>query len=226
MTVFLRLIGGLFVLAVSVITVTVSPSISADRMLLDPDWDDPGLTKARTAMESARAARPSASADAARDADVSLSLPRWGLANRIDRPTADEQSRARRDDLPSGSISGWPSCAKPSADLKPLTDKTGLWYSDTYDFGCVVISISGDRSAKPDMNFPDGAAPPDECSDQSAVDSNETDTRGRFDMQFSLNRIPYEIVGRCSDEAEIFCRSRAARCALVGRLILRGGSPQ
>ena len=135
-------------------------------------------------------------------------------------------SPAPRTALPSGSIPAWPSCAKPSADPKPVTDKSGLWYTDTYDYGCVVISISGDRSAKPDQSFPAGVMLPEECSNQSAVDSTDTDTRGRFDMQISLNRIPYEIVGRCSEEAEAFCRNRAARCALVGRLILRGGRPQ
>lgn len=199
------------------------PALAADRVLLDPDWNDPGVAKARTALESARAARPSG--DTNRDAGIPLSLPRWGMGNRIDRPTTDEQSRARAA-LPSGSIPAWPSCAKPSAEPQPLTDKSGLWYIDTYDYGCVVISISGNRASKPDQSFPAGVTLPDECSDPSAVDSTETDTRGRFEMQLSLNRIPYKIEGHCSDEAEAFCRNRAARCALVGRLILRGGSPQ
>ena len=203
------------------LALTLSPVLAADsRTLLDPDWNDPGVAKARNALE--RAARPR---DLTTDAEVPLSLPRWGLGSRIDRPTSDEQSRARIA-LPSASIPAWPSCAKLAADPKPVTDRSGLWYTDTYDYGCVVISISGDRSAKPDQSFPAGVTLPDECTDQSAVDSTETGTRGRFDMQLSLNRIPYEIVGRCTDEAEAFCRSRAARCALVGRLILRGGRPQ
>jgi len=199
------------------VVLVLSPVIAAERNLLDPDWNDPAVAKARSAIESAGRARTGA--------DERLSLPRWGMGNRIDRPTPDEQSRARMA-LPSGSIPAWPACAKPSADPQPLTDKSGLWYRDSYDYGCVVISISGDRTAKPDQNFPDGAMLPDECSDRSAADTTEDDTRGRFEMQLSLNRIPYEIVGHCSDEAEDFCRNRAARCALVGRLILRGGSPQ
>lgn len=197
----------------------LSPSFAAERVLLDPDWSSPDVASARKALESQRAA------NASRDAELPLSLPRWGLSSRIDQPTSDEQSRARAG-LLSGSIPAWPSCAKPAADPKPVTDASGLWYTDTYDYGCVVISISGDRSAKSDQQFPRDVSLPDECSDQSGLDSTETDTRGRFDMQLSLNRIPYEIVGRCSDEAESFCRNRAARCALVGRLILRGGSPQ
>jgi hypothetical protein len=201
----------------------LSPALAADRALLDPDWNDPGVAKARSALESARAARPSA--DANRDANIPLSLPRWGLGNRMDRPTPDEQSRARAA-LPSGNVPAWPSCAKATADPKPLTDKSGLWYTDTYDYGCVVISISGDRAANPDQSFPAGISLPDECSDPNAVDSTETDTRGRFELQLSLNRIPYTIEGQCSEEAELFCRTRAGRCALVGRLILRGGSPQ
>ncbi|WP_038966962.1 hypothetical protein [Bradyrhizobium diazoefficiens] len=202
---------------------TLSPGLAAERVLLDPDWNSPDVAKAQKALEAQRAAN--ASPDVRRDAELPLTLPRWGLSGRIDQPTSDEQSRARSGQL-TGSIPAWPSCAKPAADPKPVTDGSGLWYTDTYDYGCVVISISGDRSAKPDQDFPTDARPPDECSDQSSLDSTETDTRGRFDMQLSLNRIPYEIVGRCTEEAETFCRNRAARCALAGRLILRGGSPQ
>jgi hypothetical protein len=205
------------------LALVLSPGLAAERVLLDPDWSSPDVARAQKALEAQRAAN--ASPDVRRDAELPLSLPRWGLSSRIDRPTSDEQSRARAG-LLSGSIPAWPSCAKPAADPKPVTDGSGLWYTDTYDYGCVVISISGDRSAKSDQQFPTDVSPPDECSDQSGLDSTGTDTRGRFDMQLSLNRIPYEIVGRCSDEAESFCRNRAARCALVGRLILRGGNPQ
>ena len=175
-------------------------------------------------MDTQRAARPTA--DLNRDAAIPLTLPRWGMSNRIDRASTDEQSRARSA-LPSASIPGWPSCAKPTADPKPLTDRSGFWYTDTYDYGCVVISISGDRAADPNQSFPAGMSVPDECADPNAPDTPETDdTRGRFELQLSLNRIPYTIEGNCSKEAEAFCRNRAGRCALVGRLILRGGSPQ
>ncbi|WP_128970311.1 hypothetical protein [Bradyrhizobium tropiciagri] len=218
MAIFRNSIGLCFGLAL-----TLSPGLAAERVLLDPDWNSPELAKAKNALESQRSARSSESVS--RDAELPLSLPRWGLSGRIDQPTSNEQSRARSGEL-SGSIPAWPSCAKTLAEPKPVTDGSGLWYTDTYDYGCVVISISGDRSAKPDQDFPTDVRTPDECSDQSGLDSTETDTRGRFDMQLSLNRIPYEIVGRCTEEAETFCRNRAARCALAGRLILRGGSPQ
>ncbi len=207
----------------SALALTLSPVLAAERTLLDPDWNEPGVAKARAAMDSQRAARPADARD--RDADIPLSLPRWGLSDRMDHPSSDEQSRARAA-LPSGNVPAWPSCAKATAEPKPLTDKSGLWYTDTYDYGCVVISISGDRAANPDQSFPAGISLPDECSDPNAVDSTDTDTRGRFEMQLSLNRVPYTIEGHCSEEAERFCRTRAARCALVGRLILRGGSPQ
>jgi hypothetical protein len=205
------------------LALTLSPVVAAERTLLDPDWNEPGVAKARAAMDSQRAARPADARD--RDANIPLSLPRWGLSNRMDHPSSDEQSRARAA-LPSGNVPEWPSCAKATAEPKPLTDKSGLWYTDTYDYGCVVISISGDRAANPDQSFPAGISLPDECSDPNAVDSTDTDTRGRFELQLSLNRVPYTIEGHCSEEAELFCRTRAARCALVGRLILRGGSPQ
>jgi len=199
----------------------LSPVLAAERTLLDPDWNDPGVAKAKSGLETGRAAR----SNALKDGDTQLSLPRWGLGTRMDRPTPDEQSRARSA-LPSGNVPGWPACAKASADPSALTDKSGLWYTDTYDYGCVVISVSGDRAANPDQSFPAGLSLPDECANPTGVDSAESDTRGRFEMQLSLNRIPYTIEGTCSEEGESFCRNRAGRCALVGRLVLRGGNPQ
>lgn len=205
------------------LALALSPVLAAERTLLDPDWNEPGVAKPKAAMDSQRAARAGGARDS--DADIPLSLPRWGWSNKMDSPTSDERSRARAS-IPTGSIPGWPACAKPTAEREPLTDKSGLWYSDEYDYGCVGISITGKRAADPNQSFPAGVTLPDECSNPVAVDSTETDTRGRFEMQLSLNRIPYTIEGHCTDEAEAFCRNRAARCALVGRLILRGGSPQ
>jgi hypothetical protein len=201
----------------------LSPSLAAERVLLDPDWSNPEVARARTALESQRSAR--SSPDVSRDAEIPLSLPRWGLSNRIDQPTSDEQSLSRAG-LLSGSIPAWPSCAKLTATPEAVTDRSGVWYVDNYDYGCVRIAIKGDRAIPPGQPFRSNVRLPDECSDQSGLDSTETDTRGRFDMSLSLNGIAYDIEGHCSDEAEAFCRSRAARCSLVGRLILRGGSPQ
>src|SRR5260221_3655236 len=98
----------------------LSPGLAAE---LEPNWDEPAVARARSAVDTARAARPSAEATN-RDAEAQPSLPRWGLGTRLDRPTSDEQSRARTTTLPSANISAWPSCAKQSPDVTPLVDKS------------------------------------------------------------------------------------------------------
>jgi hypothetical protein len=219
----LRSSTGLRLLVTFVFGVAFSPSVAAERGLLEPDWNEPALAKARAAMVNA--ARVAAPRIEAREAETPLSLPRWGFGSNISRPTIEEQARARTA-LPTRAVSAWPVCAAQSAEPKEVRDKTGLWYSDHYDYGCLVISISGDRTFAQDLAFPTGVTASDDCADQSPIDTTDSDTRGRFELQLSLNHIPYTIVGRCSGDAETFCRNRVAQCALVGRLVLRGGQPQ
>src|SRR4051794_1916371 len=76
------------------VVLVLSPVLAAERKLLDPDWNDPAVAKARAAVESAvraRATGESAVRARATGAEEKLSLPRWGMGNRIDRPTPDEQ---------------------------------------------------------------------------------------------------------------------------------------
>ena len=40
------------------LALTLSPVLAAERTLLDPDWNEPGIAKAKAAMDSQRAARP------------------------------------------------------------------------------------------------------------------------------------------------------------------------
>jgi hypothetical protein len=69
----------------------------------------------------------------------------------------------------------------------------------------------------------------DDCSPEAQSASTPQiggDAENRFELQLSLNRIPYTIVGRCAGAAQNFCQSRAAQCSLIGQLILLGGTPQ
>jgi hypothetical protein len=204
--------------------------LAAERALLEPEWNDPVIARARN---NPQLAPPPAPQTLAGEGQAPLSLPRWGFAKKIDDLTSEERARSRTTlsaAVASSAVVGWPKCATKTAKTEHVRDKTGVWYSDHYNFGCLIISVSGDRAFNPDLKLPTSAAAADDCSDRarsaSSVDDAESDARGRFELQISLNRLPYTIAGRCSKAAEAFCRNRAAQCALVTRLIFLEGNPQ
>jgi hypothetical protein len=202
-------------------------SLAAERGLLEPDWNDPNVARARKNLEAAP--RTLAPQSTAREAEIPLSLPRWGFGKRIDSPNSQERALSRSA-APTGAPVALPKCAAKTPKTSHVRDKTGVWYSDQYDFGCLIISFSGDRAFNPDLKFPTGLTVPDDCSEEARAappaDDSEGDAQGRFELQLSLNRLPYTLSGSCLQGAEAFCRNRAAQCALVGRLILLGGNPQ
>jgi hypothetical protein len=214
------------------ISAAQSQSFAAERGLLAPDWNDPSLSRARKNLEAApRSLAPHTLAprSTAREGEIPLSLPRWGLGQRIDNLNSAERALSRSA-VSIGAPVAWPKCAARTPKTEYVRDKTGVWYSDQYNFGCIIISISGDRAFNPDLKFPTGLTVPDDCSEEARaappVDDSEGDAHGRFELQLSLNRLPYTLSGSCLQGAEAFCRNRAAQCALVGRLILLEGSPQ
>jgi hypothetical protein len=220
MTTLLRVILFFFIISEANFQV-----LAAERGLLDPDWNDPGVARARNNLQLA----PRSIAPPTAAGEVPLSLPRWGFGQKIDSHTSEERTLARA--APPTAVPAWPNCATKTPKTSRGRDKTGVWYSDDYDFGCIIITVSGDRAFSPDLKFPSGLTATDDCSEQARAapppaDDSESDNRGRFELQISLNRLPYTIVGRCLEGAEAFCRSRAAQCTLVGRLIFLGGSPQ
>jgi hypothetical protein len=224
MTTLLRVI--LFFFIISEVNFQV---LAAERGLLEPDWNDPVVARARNNLQLApRSIAPPTSAN--KEGEAPLSLPRWGFGQKIDSHTPEERPLARAVQ-PTAAVPAWPNCASKTPKTGHVRDKSGVWYSDDYDFGCVIITVSGDRAFSPDLKFPSGIAATDDCGQQARAappptDDSESDNRGRFELQISLNRLPYTIVGRCLEGAEAFCRNRAAQCTLVGRLIFLGGSPQ
>jgi hypothetical protein len=203
-------------------------SLAAERGLLEPDWSDPAVARARINPQTG-ALRAQAARSSSRTGEAPLSLPRWGFGKTLDSLSTEERVVARTA-TPAGPVAGWPKCAAKTPKTEHIRDQSGVWYTDHYDFGCLVISVSGDRAFNPDVNFPAGLAAADDCSAAAhsapRTDNGEGDARDRFELLISLNRLPYSIVGRCSQGAEAFCRNRAGQCALVGRLIFLEGGPQ
>jgi hypothetical protein len=197
---------------------------AGERALLEPDWADPRLVQPRAAFE--RRARPRETTG-----ERALSLPHWGFAQKIAHPDADERSRSLAP-AAAAAASPFPSCAAEPPKVQTVRDETGSWYTDSYDYGCLNISVSGDRNfdraLKPPV--PEGAAVTPDCPAQpqqvSPAEEEDSDTKGSFELQITLNNLPYTISGQCFEGAEGFCRDRVAQCALVDRLIFMEGSQQ
>ncbi|NJO34701.1 MAG: hypothetical protein HC869_17820 [Rhodospirillales bacterium] len=107
-----------------------------------------------------------------------------------------------------------------------------MWYTDNYDFGCITVSVMGDRAFNPNLKIPGvalGRAAGNECDPgpepPARAKAHEGEHR-RFELHLQLNRLPYTISGECLEGAEAFCTDTKAQCSLVDRLIYLGGSKE
>lgn len=195
---------------------------------LPVDWGDRDLTRARAAFESlpqmrSRSLKP----------EAPLTLPRWGFGADVQQSTEEERSRSLSAATALSDV-GWPACAKELVKRQPLSDESGSWYADDYDFKCVTLTIRGDRNV--DLNTRVTAEGSSDCSikDGRSVPGADVeashpgdDTQGTFELEVKLNGIPYSISGTClTEEADPLCSNRPAQCALVERLIFMGGGEQ
>jgi hypothetical protein len=195
---------------------------------LPVDWGDANLKRARAGFE----AQPQMRSRSLKQ-ETPLSLPRWGFSADIQKSTSEEQTRSFSAATTLSDV-GWPACAKALVKREPLSDNSGSWYADDYDFNCISLTIRGDRNVDPDTrvaaqgtadcNLEQGRSVP---SDSTGAIHPGDDTQGTFELEVKLNGIPYSISGTClTPEADPFCRNRASQCALVERLIFMGGSEQ
>ena len=198
-----------------------------DRALRQPDWNDESVARANENFKD-QANKRMFALPPGRD----LSLPRWGFGKDVRTLDTNERDRARtfaRAAVPMR----WPECAKADPQMTHIRDETGVWYTDNYDFGCIIISVRGDRAFNPNLKIP-GVGPSrravgSECDPgpepPRRAKEHEGDHR-RFELQLTLNRLPYTIAGECLEGAEEFCTDTRAQCVLVDRLIYLGGSKE
>jgi len=217
-----RAIAGWFLLTV----VVTAGTAEAQRSQLPVDWSDNNTSGALESFERdmARTPRPK-SLPTSRQ----LSLPRWGFGIDLVRPNANERARSLSSTTSTTEIA-WPSCAAAVPKVGEAEGDTRDWYSDDYDWGCISINIMGDRNYDPRLRTEITTSASD-CEvkngrSTTAVTPSLQFDRGSFVLHLRLNGIPYTINGSCLRGAEAFCTNRAAQCALVERLILKGGAPQ
>jgi hypothetical protein len=208
---------------------------ATDSALLVPDSGDPALARARAGLQHLNQTVQTLGnhtieeiVPTAKAGKGPLSVPRWGLSESINQPSPVEAILSRSPERFAGKFQ-WPKCAAKAARVDHTTNDAGTWYSDTYDYGCIQIGITGNRAYAPGLVPPNDAGS-DDCSAEARqarplAANAEGDSNGRFELNLSLNGLPYSIEGSCSKDALGFCKSRAAQCGIVDRLILLGDQP-
>src|SRR5262249_7519423 len=134
---------------------------------------------------------------ATRDAKL-YSLPVLGLVRDFNNPNP---TGPLRDSFLNPTLianeSWWPKCASKEAIETPADDNTGNWYVYNYDFGCIHISITGDRNSETavppalrdelaDKKVDDKFHPDDENSNPANVLSVSADIK-RFNVPYVVH---------------------------------------
>lgn len=201
----------------------------AETSLVAPDWSAPQVQKFLSSP--ARASRFDSSAGAAtRDAKL-YSLPVLGLVRNFQNPNP---TGPLRDSFLNPTLSivnqnWWPNCAKKEAIETPADDNTGTWYAYNYDFGCIHISITGDRNSETIVP----AELRDELADKKADDQfhpdDENDNPANvLSVSAHIKRfnVPYIVHISCTQEGKALCQNAQAQTALLSRLSIVAGIPR
>jgi hypothetical protein len=192
---------------------TASPAFSD---LLTPDWNSP---PARAYLERDRAAEPSTS-----DPGKPLNIPVIGFFPGFNEAQPSAVLREKLINRNDTAALNWPTCAvEPQQPTPIVRDESGTWFTQDYDFGCVLVSINGDR------NTDDSDTSLARTPDGEAVASVEDETNSGLanSLTLTVNRfgLPYVVSIECFDEIKSLCQPSGPWQALINRLSIVGGTP-
>jgi hypothetical protein len=217
-------VGGRLFVSPFLAIVVLTGSALAGRAIVEPDWDDQTVQRAKKGYDAEQRTKREmgvSAIDRQKSAgDAELSLPRWGFTGDL-RATPNRATRRESGDAHTLQI---PDCVAKRAKESPVRDKTGTWYVDNYDFGCLHLSVSADRNFDPDIRPPTAAQSEEDCS--PAAQQRPVDAGAReFEIQVRLDKskLHYVISGECYQGAEEICQDRRAQCALIGKFDFKGG---
>jgi hypothetical protein len=195
--------------------------------LLAPNWNAP---EARRYLDStARPNRFVSTLSAAAASNKTYTLPVLGLVRDFHNPNpaAAVRNSFVAATSPPVAEDWWPQCAKKDAAETPADDATGTWYTYNYDFGCLHVSITGDRNSHVDV-------PPalrEELADKRSGDQtcprDDDPTQVVSSVCYEINRfnVPYIVEIYCTQEGRAFCQDARAQKALLSRLSIVAGAP-
>lgn len=180
----------------------------AQQVLLEPNWDDAEL---QTYLASRGSEAPPLPGE-----PEPFNLPVLGL---------DVSGNAAPPPMGKSLEELLPDCAADEPVVaEAARDDSGSWYTLNYDWGCLAVSINGDRTSETD---PGNAAPiPDGISGVDVTDEGEPgDAVSEVSVFVNRFGLPYLVSVECIGDIKDFCQDQARVVDLVSILVPVDGQP-
>ncbi|TAW00050.1 hypothetical protein ELI24_17465 [Rhizobium ruizarguesonis] len=201
----------------------VAAGSAADPALADlliPDWN---AAAAKAFLARDRAAEPGGTGSGG-GVERALSLPVIGFFPGFNAAQLPPDDRDRLINQTDTAALDWPSCAvTPSAPQPIVRDDSGTWFTQDYDFGCVHVSVNGDRNT--DNSDANRARIPDGDGVGSVDDETDSGTAGSLTIRVNRFGLPYLVSIECYDEIKALCQPDGPWQSLINRLSIVGGTP-
>jgi hypothetical protein len=214
-------------LLLGVISVLASAISATQAELLTPDWGAPATARYLNARTQGGRGVPWA--ESLERPGRSFSLPVLGLAPDFQHPDPPPATRERfiGGAAPPVRPQWWPACAQPTPTVSRADDASGTWYTFNYDFGCIHVTITGDRNSASEV--PAGLSV--DLAEKRGDSRSATDENNEPDKTFMRSHdirrfnIPYSVSIECTEGSLAFCRDEAAQKVLLARLSIVDGAP-
>ena len=239
-------------LSAMVMLIGAAAAAHAQPELVDPGWDEPAF-----AAYVDRADARSALGDKAIAEEIvggTFSLPVLGFA-RVEGEGRDRSGLGGTPFDPmafSADIPDWPDCAADIPDIVTVPEDPsrtpgsppGSWYVRNFDFGCLHLSIEGDRTALPpefaSREFGESGTIAVSFFDENAGEPMNVEGRSTLldetsglvspasaSVAITLGNLVYGLEVEClAPEAYALCRNVAALTRLAQDVQVVGGRPE
>ncbi|KAB0681348.1 hypothetical protein [Aureimonas leprariae] len=219
----------------------------AQNGLVDPGWSDPAFA---SYLDAARARGATGRDPFGGTVEApTFTLPVLGLPGV--EGVGDAQERSASDGAAlSRNVPDWPSCASPDPTVVTVPESparsagapAGSWYTRTFDFGCVMVTLEGDRNDG-GAAFADRSSPESGTADVSIFDENAGEgmnaegrstvegplgltSPGSANIGLVLGNLTYGVTIDCVvPESYAYCRNTEGLRQFAKKLAVVGGAP-
>ncbi|WP_306752406.1 hypothetical protein [Paracoccus actinidiae] len=237
--------------SVSLVLIGAAVDVHAQPALVDPGWEDPAFAAYMERADARSAFGERAIAEEI--VDGTFSLPVLGLAE-VEGEGRDRSGLGGTPFDPAAfaaDIPDWPECAANVPDIVTVPEDParapgsppGSWYVRNFDFGCVHLSIEGDRTALPPeiagREFGESGTIAVSFFDENAGEAMDAEGRSALldetpglvtpasaSVAIMLGNLVFGLEVEClALEAYALCRNVAALTLLAQKLQVVGGRP-
>lgn len=234
-----------------VVLIGAAADVRAQSALVDPGWEDPAFSAYVDRADARSALGERAISEEI--VDGAFSLPVLGLAE-VEGEGRDRSGLGGTPFDPAAfaaDVPDWPDCAAelpkietvPKDPARTPGSPPGSWYVRNFDFGCIHLSIEGDRNASPpgvaSREFGDSGAIAVSSVDENAGEAMDAEGRSALleatpglvtpvnaSIAIKLGNLVYGLEVEClAPEAYALCRNVAALTLLAQKLQVVGGRP-